>query len=120
MAEGTPANPTCDGVTTACQWNHASAQTTPTSGQLGELTVKLDNTFPEGGATSYTELSDSAPDFYVEEQGTSGPPSQTDPNVARRSAASPAPPRTTTHFTGTTKTLATDIVDQAGTNASRT
>ena len=56
VSEGTPANPTCDGVTTACQYNHSATQTMPTTGQLGEVTVKLDNTFPQGGATSYFAL----------------------------------------------------------------
>jgi hypothetical protein len=116
VSEATPANAPCDGVTIACAYNHSATQTTPTSGQLGEVTVKLDNTFPEGNATSYSVLSDSAPDFYLEEQNSAGPPSQTDPNV-RAFERSIGAYSYTDPFTGNTTNLATYEADQAGMNA---
>jgi hypothetical protein len=116
VSEGTPVNSTCDGVTTACQYNHSSTQTTPTSGQLGEVTVKLDTPFPRGGATSYTILADSAPDFYLEEQGNSGPPGQTDTQVRtfERTMGSTTYPDP---YTGATKNIVSYMADQTGLNA---
>jgi hypothetical protein len=128
VSEGTPAktaptDPDCNGMSLtpgvnsiACQYNHSATQTTPTAGQLGEVTVKLDNTFPEGGATSYSVLADSAPDFYVEEQGSAGPPSQTDPNV-RAFERSVGSYMYTDPYTGASTNLATYEADQAGMNA---
>lgn len=119
-AEGTPANPTCDGVTTACQWDHAGATSgvklAPTPGQLGEVTVKLDTPLPRGGATSYTILADSAPDFYLEQQGTSGPPSQSDPAV-RTFERTLGSTTYTDPYTGGTRSLSPYEADQAGMNA---
>lgn len=116
LAQATPANPTCDGVTTPCQYNHSATQTVPnTPGQMGEVTVKLDNEFPQGGSTSYFSLSDSAPDFYVEEQGQTIP-SQSDPNV-RSLERSLAGATYTNPYDGTTNNLARYITDQAGMNA---
>jgi hypothetical protein len=128
VSEATPANgtptssPQCDGVKLACQYDHSSAQTTPnTPGQLGEVTVKLEDTpFPAAGTTSppspaYFNLNDSAPDFYV--TGTSsGPPSQTDPSVRglERSIGSFT---YSDPYDNTTKNLASYEVDQAGMNA---
>jgi hypothetical protein len=120
VSEATPANSTCDGVTTACQYNHSATQTTQTTGQLGEVTVKLDNAFPQGGATSYFALSDSAPDFYVEQNGVMGPPSQTDPNVRafeRSIGAYTYPDPYDVQPGSPMKNLAPYEVDQAGMNA---
>lgn len=128
-AEATPANSTCDGVTVACQYNHASAGVTPnTPGQMGEVTVKLDNSFPNGwgptgtgfvaptGTTSYTVLNDSAPDFYVQSNGSSGPPAQSDPNV-RSFERSVGNLTYTNPYDGTVTKLGSFEADQAGLNA---
>ncbi|HWE56963.1 MAG TPA: hypothetical protein VG435_15745 [Acidimicrobiales bacterium] len=120
IAEGTPANPTCDGVTTPCQWLHSSTQTTPVAGQMGELTMKLDtanSALVRGGATSYVMLSDSAPEFYVEEQGAAGSPSQSDPNV-RNMERQVGSTTYTDPYTGTTGVkLAKFQADQTELNA---
>ncbi|HZQ84027.1 MAG TPA: hypothetical protein VFA83_04275 [Acidimicrobiales bacterium] len=115
MAEGTPSNAPCDGVTTACAYNHAAKQLTPTAGQMGEVTVKLDNTFPQGGNPSYFSLSDSAPEFYVQVQGQSIP-SQADPNV-RNYERSLGSYTYTDPYTGNPANLTRYIGDQAGLNA---
>lgn len=81
-SEATPANPTCDGVTTFCQYNHSESQTsTNVSGQLGESTIKLDTLVPPTGSSTlgtppYFTLADSAPDFYAEQPGAPGAPAQ--------------------------------------------
>jgi hypothetical protein len=120
IAEGTPANPTCNGVSTPCQWFHSATQTTPRAGQMGELTTKLDTANPalvRGGTTSYLMLNDSAPEFYVEEQGTSGPPAQNDPNV-RTLEREVASTTYTDPYTGTTGVnVAKFQADQAELNA---
>jgi hypothetical protein len=115
MAEGTPSNAPCDGVTTACAYNHAAKQLSPTAGQMGEVTVKLDNTFPQGGNPSYFSLSDSAPEFYVQVSGQSIP-SQSDPNV-RTYERNLGTYSYTDPYTGNPANVTRYIGDQAGLNA---
>jgi hypothetical protein len=87
---------------------------------MGELTLKLDTANPSlvrGGATSYLMLADSAPDFYVEKQGTSGPPAQSDAAV-RTMEQQVASTTYTDPYTGTTGVrLAKFEADQAELNA---
>jgi hypothetical protein len=97
VAEGTPANPTCDGVTTPCEWDHSgvsdsssvvSPPGSPVAGQLGETFVNVDATLPSESQYAqqpYFINPDSAPEFYLE-NGTGadlqlGTPAQTAPNV---------------------------------------
>jgi hypothetical protein len=97
VSEGTPANPTCDGVTTPCEWNHSGANGSteetstpgnPVPGQLGESFVDLDSTLPSESQYAnqpYFINPDSAPEIYLE-NGTGpspqlGTPAQTAPNV---------------------------------------
>ena len=97
VAEGTPANPTCDGVTTPCEWDHSGVSgsteediltATAVPGQLGETFVNLDATLPaesQYAQQPYFINPDSAPELYLE-NGTGaslalGTPAQTAPNV---------------------------------------
>jgi hypothetical protein len=97
VAEGTPANSGCDGVTVPCEWDHSgvsgstsdvSTQSSPVQGPLGEVFVNVDATLPPGSQYAnqpYFINPDSAPEFYLE-NGTGanpalGTPSQTAPNV---------------------------------------
>jgi hypothetical protein len=96
-SEGTPANPTCDGVTTPCAYDHSgvsdsssvvSAAGSPVPGQIGEVFVNVDQTLPtesQYAQQPYFINPDSAPEFYLE-NGTGanlalGTPAQTAPNV---------------------------------------
>ena len=97
VAEGTPANPSCDGVTVYCEWDHSGVSgstsetgttATPVPGQIGETFVNLDATLPaesQYAQQPYFINPDSAPELYLE-NGTGaslalGTPAQTSPNV---------------------------------------
>jgi hypothetical protein len=121
-AEATPANGTgtgtttaCDGVTVACQYNHSEAQTTPTSGQLGEVTVKLDNALPQS-TQPYFVLNDSAPDFYLSNAGSAAPPGQSDANV-RAFERNLGSQTVTDPYTGSSENLVNYMADQTELNA---
>jgi LPXTG-motif cell wall-anchored protein len=126
-AEATPANgtattaangtvtPACDGVTVACQYNHAAAQTTPTPGQLGEVTVKLDTALPQS-TQPYFVLNDSAPDFYLSNSGSAAPPGQSDANV-RAFERSLGSQMVNDPYTGSSVKLVNYMADQTELNA---
>ena len=129
VAEGTPANPTCDGVTTPCEWNHTGrcsgsteavgTTASPVPGQLGETFVDVNATLPsesQYATQPYFINPDSAPEFYLE-NGTGanpalGTPAQTAPNVRQferdLSAATYSDP-----YTGSTTHVVSYAADQA-------
>ncbi len=128
VAEGTPANPTCDGVTTPCQWNHTgvsgstenvSTAGNPVAGQLGETFVDVDSTLPSESkyATQpYFINPDSAPELYLE-NGTGaspalGTPAQTSPNV-RQYERDLSGATYTDPYTGSTSHVVNYAADQA-------
>jgi LPXTG-motif cell wall-anchored protein len=118
-AEATPANGTgataCDGVTVPCQYDHSTTQTTPTAGQLGEATTKLDAAFPQS-SQPYFVLDDSAPDFYLENPGSAAPPGQDDANV-RSFERSIGGATYTDPYTGDQQPLADYMADRTELNA---
>jgi len=106
VPESAPSNPTCDGVTTACQWNNNTTQrlSAPPAGggQIGEVTVGIDGLLPAGdrdlggsggttqgaGPNPYFLNNDTAPDFSLSPDtsangSTNQPPAQTSARVRR-------------------------------------
>ncbi len=127
-SEGTPANPTCDGVTVACEYDHSgvsdsssvvSASGSPVAGQLGEVFVNVDQTLPTESQYSqqpYFINPDSAPEFYLE-NGTGadlalGTPAQTAPNV-RQFERDVSAATYTDPYTGTSAHVVSYAADQA-------
>jgi hypothetical protein len=128
VSEGTPANPTCDGVTTPCQWNHSgvngsteetSTAGNPVPGQIGETFVNLDSTLPSESQYAnqpYFINPDSAPEIYLE-NGTGanpqlGTPAQTAPNV-RQFERDLSNATYTDPYTGSSSHVVNQAADQA-------
>ncbi len=121
FAGSEPSNPSCDGVTTACDWDTLQAG----HPRVGELNANIDtlvsNQFPTlaaqflGGAApnAFTVHGDDAPTFYLAKKGAGGGQlAQTDPlnreferDVAQLTALNP--------YTGATDTLMVAMADQA-------
>ncbi len=113
-----PSNPTCDGVTTPCNWP---------ANTVGELNSNIDtlvsNQFPalattflnSGAPDTFTVHGDDAPTFYLAQRNV-GPLSQTDPNT-RAFERSLANLTAVNQYTGNTDSLLFQMADQTGMKA---
>jgi len=98
VPESAPINPTCDGVTVACQWDNTGSsgnsvqRTSGGAGQIGEVAVNIDAALPAGDRTgpsgmgSYFLNNDTAPDFSLSpdtsaDGTTTAPPGNSSPRV---------------------------------------
>jgi hypothetical protein len=116
VSESTPINSTCDGVTTACAYNHSSDQPTPVAGQTGELAVNVNSLLPTSEQNTstgqpYFVLADSAPDFYLETAGSAAAPAQNS-TAARNFERALGGVTYTDPFTGNAENLVNYMADQ--------
>jgi hypothetical protein len=108
-------NPTpagCDGVTTACNYNHtANSATTRNVATVGEVNVNLQALLKteKGNTTPFTVHSDMAPNFYL----TNKQGAQTD-TVTRQMERDVASLQTFNPYKGVTESVTDYIVDAAG------
>jgi hypothetical protein len=121
FAGSEPSNPSCDGVTVACDWDSLQ-DGHPRVGELNaNIATLVANQFPAslssqfqgaGAANAFTVHGDDAPTFYLAKKGAGGGQlAQTDPlnrdferNVAKLTAAN--------QYTGATDTLMVAMADQ--------
>jgi hypothetical protein len=109
---GTPLNPGCDGVTTACQWTHVdcSIPSADCSHNVTEVNANLRGLLATqtGNTTPFQVHSDMAPAFYLD-----GNPAA-DAAVTRRFERDVGSLTTVNPITGQTDRLSDKLVDRAG------
>jgi hypothetical protein len=114
FAGGQPANPGCDGVTTACQWEHVTCPTAnlPTcpDDNVGEVNVNLRGllTTQTGNMTGFDVHSDMAPAIYLH-----GNPAR-DAAATRQYEHDLASVTFENPYTGQTAPLAREMIDRVG------
>jgi hypothetical protein len=114
FAGGQPANPGCDGVTTACQWEHVACPTAslPTcpSDNVGEVNANLRGliTTQTGNTTGVDVHSDMAPAIYLH-----GNPARDAP-VTRQFEHDLASVVFENPYTGQTGPLSHELIDRVG------
>jgi hypothetical protein len=113
---GTPVNPGCDGVTTACQWTHVNCP--PTTGadcthNVTEVNANLRGLLAtqKGNTTPFQVHSDMAPAFYLD-----GNPAR-DAAVTRTFERDTAGLTGVNPITGKTDQLSDKLVDRVGMGA---
>jgi hypothetical protein len=114
FAGGQPANPGCDGVTTACQWQHVACPTAavPTcpSDNVGEVNANLRGllTTQTGNTTGFDVHSDMAPAIYLH-----GDPAR-DAAITRQFAHDLASVTYQNPYSGQTVPLSREVIDRVG------
>ena len=116
-----PSNPTCDGVTVACDWDSPQAGH-PRVGELnGNIDTLIQNQYPALAAqflgttapNAFTVHGDDAPTFYLAKKGAGGGQlAQTDP-LNREFERSVANLTASNLYTGNTDRLMVAMADQA-------
>jgi hypothetical protein len=110
---GKPSNSGCDGVTTACNYDHVAGCSPvgthcPTD-NVGEFDGNLSGLLKNQGVTTpFAVHSDDAPTFYI-----NGNPAQTDQSITRPFERSMSKLTATNPLTGATDTLSVNLADQA-------
>ncbi len=117
FAGGRAANPSCDGVNVACQWEHVTCPTATVAScpadDVGEVNVNLRGLLASqtGNTTGFDVHSDMAPAFYL-----TGNPDR-DAAVTRQFERDFAAVTTTNPYTGQTSPLNDLMVDRVGMSA---
>ncbi|HEY7969750.1 MAG TPA: hypothetical protein VID95_07115 [Candidatus Limnocylindrales bacterium] len=118
-----PSNPSCDGVTVACDWE--STQGNPPHSRVGELMANIDtlvqNQFPTLAAqflgstapNAFTVHGDDAPTFYLAKKGAGGGQLGQNDSLNRQFERSVADLTAVNQYTGATDRLMVAMADQA-------
>jgi hypothetical protein len=117
FAGGQPSNPGCDGVTTACQWQHVTCPTATTPvcppDNVAEVNVNLRGllTTQTGNTTGFDVHSDMAPAVYLH-----GDPAR-DAAVTRQFEHDLVSVTAQNPYTGQTAPISRELIDRVGMRA---